>query len=205
MKIVHNFEMDGNTAANFAFKLVKAHAMSKISKQLCKNYGINRSCYVKNNPPNVVVFDIDDTLKFSTKPHTEIVNLYHKLQNDPIIKPSIHIVTARIDDKDYIEETKKELLKIGIDHFDRLIHAPNKYRKNLGDVGIWKETQRLDSSLESKSPYIVLTVGDQWGDVVSIKNESEIDELDKIYGKKNYILLRPDDEISLWGLKLPAN
>ena len=109
-----------------------------------------------------------------------------------------------MNDPSYVEETRKELLKVGIFGFRDLIHAPNKYRNNLGDVAVWKQDERIASVLSSKSPYVVLSVGDQWGDILPLKSESEIDTLNKMYGDKNYSLMRTNDGISLWGLKLPA-
>jgi len=203
-KLVHNFKNDGEAAAEFAFGLVKAHSRSKISKKLCKDYS-SFNCNTKNPPP-VIVFDIDDTLLVKkTKPNKPIINLFNKIKDDKSLHAHIYIVTARMNTPSYVEETRKELLGVDVYGFRDLIHAPNKYRNNLGDVAVWKQDERIASVLNSKSPYVVLSVGDQWGDILPLKSESEIDTLNKMYGDKNYSLMRTNDGISLWGLKLPAN
>lgn len=205
MKIIQNFENSGDKAAKYTFDLVKAHAINKISNVICEKYG-NGNCDTKLKPPSVIVFDIDDTLKHENEPHTEIINLFLRLQNDKKINSRIYIVTARVNDKDYIRETRNELKNVyGIDNYQELIHAPNKYRKNLGDVAVWKESKRKCTSEDSNAPYVVLTVGDQWGDLLPLKTEKEIDTLDKLYGSQNYMLIRPEDGVSLWGLKLPSS
>lgn len=202
--LVHDFKNNGEAAAQFALGLVKAHSRSKISKDLCKNYS-NFKCNTKNPNP-VIVFDIDDTLLIKkTKPHTCIINLFNSIKDDKNLRAHIYIVTARINDPSYIEETRKELLGVNVFGFKDLIHAPNKHRNNLGDVAVWKQDERIASVLSSKSPYVVLSVGDQWGDILPLKSEKEIDTLNKMYGDKNYLLMRTNDGISLWGLKLPSS
>ena len=203
MSVVQNFQRDGESAANFAFSLVKLHSESKnISKKLYLDYTKPYSV-----PKTVCIFDIDDTLikSSNSKPIGVIVDLFKKL-NDPKnkINPDIYIITGRIDDKDYIKETRKQLAKIGIDNFTNLIHAPDNFRQNLPDLALWKNSERIVSKTLSDAPYIVLTVGDMWGDLLPLKTEKEIDALESKYGDDSYILIRPNDNVSLWALKLPA-
>ena len=208
-KLVWNFDKDGQAAAEFALKLVNSHYKSKFTKYLTNGVPMSEKSEYSmdgSHVKTVLVFDIDDTLITSKKqPLREIVKLFKDVQTK-LPKSETYIVTARLNDPGYKLETMEELKKIGVTGFKDLVHAPPKFRKNLGDVAIWKQRERIFSSEDSMAPYVTLTVGDQWGDILSsVKTENDIRKLDNKYGSKNYMIFRSNDNVSLWGFKLPSN
>ena len=118
----------------------------------------------------------------------------------------IHLITARLDCKEMIEASKEEMKELGV-KYHSLTLAPPYARKNMASVSQWKMlTRKSIAKLDTHNP-IVLTVGDQWGDMVVLKTDDNIDDLNdafKVY-EKPYVLCRPEDKVSLWGLKLPAS
>jgi hypothetical protein len=124
------------------------------------------------------------------------------------IGAAVHLVTARLEEAAYIEETKKELESLGIifeKHYSSLTLAPAKYRTNMAAISKWKMETRRKIAKELRAP-ITLTVGDQWGDMIVLKTDEDIKTLNEKHKANDlpYILLRPSDGVSLWGLKLPA-
>lgn len=214
---------DGSEAVNQTLALVITFIKHKSEKKDDKSL-VSR--LVKYTPSIVgnrtkfssvaaAVFDIDDTLLFdveSTKRHPNnvmrnhiIVDLMLRLKQ---VGTDVHLVTARLDDPSYIEDTKKELESLGIfaeKHYSSLSLAPSKSRTSMAAVSKWKMETRKKIAKELKAP-ITLTVGDQWGDMIVLKHDDDIQTLNEKHKADDmpYIVLRPCDGVSLWGLKLPA-
>jgi hypothetical protein len=162
----------------------------------------------------IVVFDIDDTLLFDVSnskskkgviPHQIVVDLLLRLRQ---IGAYVHLVTARLQDAEYEKETREELSSLGIHinaHYSSLTLAPEKARTSMAAVSKWKMDMRRKIAITSKTP-VTLTVGDQWGDMVVLEDDDDIDSLDEEHNANSlpFIVLRPHDKVSLWGLKLPA-
>lgn len=70
----------------------------------------------------------------------------------------------------------------------------------MSDVSRWKATER------SKYAPVLLTVGDQWSDIIVIENDDDIDALDAFLKTIDspWLLVRPHDKIAEYGLKLMA-
>ena len=163
-------------------------------------------------PRLVAVFDIDDTIlrdrndRFTLNP--AIVNLYNQLIS---IGVDTHLVTARANDAVTVKWTSDQLSILGIAPaspgllgYASLHLAPESRRKSMTDVSQWKMEKRRDIGIRAHAP-IVLTVGDQWGDMVVLSEDADIDALDAAFAPgKPWKVVRPHDDVSLWGLKLRA-
>jgi hypothetical protein len=155
----------------------------------------------------VVVFDIDDTLirdrEDSFRVNPSVVVLLQKLREK--LGAHVHLVTARNDDDETVAWTKNQLSIVGLDEYDSLWHAPNKYRKSMSIVSRWKMNVRAQIALHYGVP-VTLTVGDQWGDITVLASDDDILKMDVCFEslKNPWILLSPNDGISLYGLKLIA-
>jgi hypothetical protein len=207
----------GSDAVTHALRLVVSYilrasdAASKV--ELAEKYTpqvLSRKT-VRKSSDAVIVFDIDDTLLFDVKvtkqrkqsviPHQVVVDLLHRLRQ---LGADIHLVTARLNEPSCFRETEEELKLLGIS-YNTLTLAPARARSCMADVSLWKMQMRKKIAAATRGP-LTLTVGDQWGDMVVLREDDEIDELDEKYAANAmpYIVLRPDDGVSLWGLKLPA-
>jgi hypothetical protein len=200
---------DGRVAVNKALQLVENY-MSRVSTQkaidkLAAKYApsIGRG---ESEAKAIAVFDIDDTLIFDVDPqplpHPIVIELFDKLH---ALGVEVHLVTARVDEEDMRRITVSELAEAGVRNYKSLSFAPQSARSSMKDVSTWKMETRRSIATHHKSP-ITLTVGDQWGDMVVLKHDSSIDKLDKQFGTRllPYLIVRPEDAVSLWGLKLPA-
>ena len=156
------------------------------------------------NKMAIVVFDIDDTLLFSTErfiPNEEVVIFLKRLHE---LVAEIHLVTARINDERMLKDTKDQLDKLGLkDVYETLSLAPDEYRIDYTHISKWKMETRKNIALMNGVP-ITLTVGDQWGDMLVLKDDDYISTLDELHNNKKYHFVRPEDSVSLWGLKLPV-
>lgn len=209
---------DGSEAVTHALKLVVAYTLdvhdAESKEHLAQKYApdvLGRKKPRRKNARAVVVFDIDDTLLFDVQaapsrsqniiPHQIVVDLLLRLRQ---IGAEIHLVTARLNDPDYYRETENELKSLNI-AYNSLTLAPPKARIDMSSVSLWKMQMRKKIASETRAP-ITLTIGDQWGDMVVLKEDGQIDEYDEKFSATSvpYIVLRPADNVSLWGLKLPA-
>ncbi len=214
---------DPSVAVTHALKLVFSY-MNEIEDKtsMAKKYTPNIFSRLKaaRKTSAIVCFDIDDTLIFDVSnvrnakkmnPNHEVIRLMQRLSD---LAVEIHLITARVNDPDFIAETKKELEMYGIFHvsekkpgpkYKSLTLAPNRVRTSMASISNWKMTVRKRIASESKTS-ITLTVGDQWGDMIVLKDENQIDEFDKEHAVSDspFLILRPQDGVSLWGLKLPA-
>lgn len=156
--------------------------------------------------PMVVVADIDDTLIHMHATHfsanAAVVALFHALL---AAGAAVHLVTARSADADTARWTRDQLAALGVSGYASLHFAPERARRSLAAVSVWKRAVRKRIAEHNGAP-IVLTVGDQWGDSTPLDADADIDALDAAFGVATtpWLLIRPNDGVSLWGLKLES-
>lgn len=149
----------------------------------------------------LIVFDIDETLVLDdSKPLPEVIALLKRLR---ALNCRIFLVTARHPSaRDF---TIKELADVGVtsDFYDELALCPQRFRVSMNLVGDWKKSQRQAIANRYKMP-VLLTVGDQWTDLTSVKSLQEMNALDEAYGTEHtpWTLVRLEDGIGFYGLKL---
>ena len=200
---------DGRIAVDKALKLVENY-LAKVSTQRAKDKlaakyatSIGKG---ESEAKAIAVFDIDDTLVFDVDPqsipHPIVIELLEKLFD---LGVEVHLITARLNDAQMRRETVSELARVGVRNYKSLSLAPKSARTSMSAVSAWKMETRKSIATHHNSP-ITLTVGDQWGDMVVLDKDSSIDKLDKQFGTRllPYLIVRPEDSVSLWGLKLPA-
>jgi len=145
------------------------------------------------------VFDIDDTLIFDDDRATPNIQVKHLLEVARAYGCKIRLVTAREKSPEVLRWTRQELKRHGIT-YDSLALAPKRSRNSMADVSRWKASER------QKYAPILLTVGDQWSDIIVLQNDDDIDALDKVLKTVDspWLLVRPHDNIAEYGLKLMA-
>lgn len=150
-------------------------------------------------PKAHVVFDIDDTLIFDNEKETPNVQIKHLLAVSKAHGAQVHLVTARMKAADVVKWTRDQLRRQGI-VYDTLALAPASARKDLASVARWKHAQR------AKHGTVMLSVGDQWGDMILLESEEDIDKLDKTHTVERgpWVLVKPNDGVTMFGLKLMA-
>ena len=153
----------------------------------------------------VAAFDADDTLLRDKEPHFKpiaaIVALFRALQAHNI---AVHVITARLRDAETTAWTQEQLQTLGIVLRPHCLHlAPAEARTDMASVAQWKRDTRVAIARKTGAP-MLLSVGDQWGDIVALQKEEDIDMLDARFAPHGgpYFILRPRDHIALWGLKL---
>jgi len=211
MKVLGSYK-NAKEATTKALKTLISYMLdadSKMHQDFAKQYAptiLNESSTKiksKKSPLAVVVFDIDDTLLFgwdNVTENDEVVKLLKRLKD---LKAEIHLITARLKSKEVNILTKEHLKTLGLeDFYHSLSLAPDKYRTSMAEVSKWKMETRKSIASMYQIP-ITLTVGDQWGDMVVLDKDETILELDNQYHHKLYHFVRPEDKVSLWGLKLP--
>ena len=214
LKILGQYK-DGQEAVTHALKLVLGYVHRVCSQEsretIASTYTPNVLTRIKKRKSAIAlcVFDIDDTLIFDNhgdeskpKKHQIVIDLLMRLRE---VGAHIHLITARINDDDMRKETITELELMNIP-YNSLTLAPQFARNNMASVSKWKMQTRRNIGAIAKSP-IALTVGDQWGDMVVLPDDDQITKLDSTYKTTTspYIVLRPSDNVSLWGLKLQAH
>jgi hypothetical protein len=204
MEIVRKFN-DSNAAVTFILKLVIKFLLSTNKKQIVKEHTEAEL----NNDTLVAIFDIDDTLIFDVQkkgkknkilPNEPVLKLMRRLDSLGI---EVHLITARLNEPEVVKMTQRELQQVNA-VYHSLTLAPERVRTSMTAVSAWKRQTRYDIANEKKT-VVLLSVGDQWGDIVQLRQEEEIDAFDKRYGSDVYMILRPHDKISIWGLKLPVD
>jgi hypothetical protein len=157
-----------------------------------------------------VVFDIDDTLvrdvdsdsARKTEAISEVCSLLFMFHRMGCI---IGLVTAR--STSMREETISELASLNINYsiYDasNLLFCPEEYRKSFTQISKWKKSARYFIKTLSKRK-MLCTIGDQWTDLIAIKDDSYKQLLDQAYGSDKLRLLRLHDGISIFGIKLPV-
>jgi hypothetical protein len=149
-----------------------------------------------------VVFDIDDTIvRKNSDALPEVLELLFNFHSMGCI---IGFVTARHDSMR--EFTIKELAAINIDNTiyqgQNLLFCPQEYRNSFTSISKWKQSARyfLKSSTRRK---LLCTVGDQWTDLITIESDRERSMLDNAYGASTLRLMRLNDGLCEFGIKLP--
>jgi hypothetical protein len=152
--------------------------------------------------PYTVVFDIDDTIvRKNSDALPEVLELLFNFHTMGCI---IGLVTARHDSMR--EFTIKELAAINIDSSiyqgQNLLFCPQEYRNSFTSISKWKQSARyfLKSSTRRK---LLCTVGDQWTDLITIESDRERSMLDNAYGASTLRLMRLNDGLCEFGIKLP--
>lgn len=195
-------------AADLAYRYVRAYQERQLSPNVTqKHASLAPVSKAETRPKPAVVFDIDATLLHDTddvktpaKPIPSIVELLNRLQSDGA---SIALVTARLDDASMRRDTENTLKTLGISGWKHLHLAPESARVNMAAVSHWKHKTRNEIAKKERGP-IVLSVGDQWGDLIPLSAEKDIDDMDEAFGVRHapYLLVRPHDGVTMWGLKL---
>jgi hypothetical protein len=210
---------DGAAAVTHALRLVVTYMLRvQAHDEVAREYAplaVRGHAREAAHPPGsaLLVFDIDDTLLFDVGedapraqtviPHQDVVDLMRRTHQ---LGAEIHLVTARLNDREMVAETRHELERLGLDGlYASLTLAPARARTSMAAVSRWKMAQRRRIASERRCA-VTLTVGDQWGDMVALDDDDDIDMLDDRFAAHTmpYILVRPRDTVSLWGLKLPA-
>jgi hypothetical protein len=109
----------------------------------------------------------------------------------------IHLVTARMKRPDVTRWTRAQLERHGIE-YNTLALAPEESRASMAAVAQWKHQQRASHG------NVFLSVGDQWGDMMLLTDESQIQKLDMTYtvDQGPWVIIMPNDGTTRYGLKL---
>ena len=152
--------------------------------------------------PYAVVFDIDDTIvRKNSDALPEVLELLFMFHSMGCI---IGLITARHNSMR--EFTVKELAALNIDNDvyegENLLFCPQDYRSSFTSISKWKQSARyfLKSSTRRR---LLCTVGDQWTDLITIENDRGREELDSAYGAGTLRLMRLNDGLCEFGIKLP--
>lgn len=182
------------------------HADKQLHMDFAKKYAPDIKLKNPKNKLSIVVFDIDDTVLHDVKDNKIIANkqIVKFLKRLHELGAEIHFITARLNQPDIVEQTIIELKQLDLGNvYVSLSLAPECHRKSMAHVSKWKMMTRKKIASQNSIP-ITLTVGDQWGDMVVLENDEKIEILDKEHGNNKFHFVRPNDKVSLWGLKLPV-
>ena len=159
---------------------------------------------LRAEPPQeyVVVFDIDDTLvREDSSPLKEVIELLGTFFKMGCV---IGLVTARHESMR--EFTIQELAEVGITsqvyRGEHLKFCPQEYRTSFTSISKWKQSARYFLKANTKRK-LLCTVGDQWTDLVTIESDRERALLDDAYGSDKLRLMRLNDNLCMFGLKIP--
>ena len=198
---------DLGAAANLAYNFVKAYAQRAHAPALAKRHARSLTAVAAKAHLPLVVFDIDATLlnesetnKGPAVPIRQTLELLSKLQ-----KLGVHLalVTARLDEPQMRRDTEATLKTMGLQTWNHLLLAPAAARVNMAAVSRWKHSKRAELAKAMRQP-VVLSVGDQWGDLLPLRADKDIDSMDAAFGVRHapFQLVRPHDGYTMWGLKL---
>lgn len=168
--------------------------------------------------PLAAVFDIDDTMLMD--PGAQPADANGGEAKPPDVHAAVklfwdlcgtlgmrrYIVTARPDmalhDGDTNEAfTVRELIRAGIDRWDALFMMPYaEYKQCRGNAAPYKErVRRLIVARHNEGHPVVITIGDQWGDVTSADCTSLAADHDPAHTLVGFF-----DDTAVLGVKLPA-
>lgn len=195
-------------ATTRALALVLAYKARGNPARLAQKYADKVAARVRvqaHAPPLVVVMDIDDTLIRDRATHSVLIPAIVQLHNKLVeLGAAVYLVSARTNDAATRAWTVEQLVQLGIHGYKALHLAPDGRRKTMTDVSRWKMETRRGIGRAAGAP-VVLTVGDQWSDMVTLSDDADIDTLDATFAPKQpWKIMRPNDGVSLWGLKLPS-
>lgn len=160
----------------------------------------NAATVVGTNAPLFhAVFDIDDTLIFDDNRQTPNLQVKHLLEVARAHNCKIHLVTAREKNAEVIRWTRDELRRHGI-QYDTLALAPRKSRETMASIAAWKHSER------AKHAPVLVSVGDQWGDILLLSGDDDIQALDALHKTQHspWAVVEPRDGVTIYGLKLMA-
>lgn len=143
------------------------------------------------------VFDIDDTLIFDNEHETPNLQIMHLVDVARAYGLDVHLVTARMHAPDVVSWTRAQLRRHKI-KYNTLALAPEAVRESMSSVAKWKHEQR------AKHGQVFLSVGDQWGDLMLLTDDSEIRKLDRAHNVETgpWVIIQPNDSVTQYGLKL---
>ena len=174
---------------------------------------LNETSTADTVPSAIACFDIDATLLFDEEnatlgiePNRNVLMLLNRLHE---LGVEIHLITARRNDEEMRLETLKELHSSAINiegKYKTLSLAPERHRSNMSTISRWKMECRRLIAMRYRCP-ITISIGDQWGDIVVLRTEDDLDKLDEVVGTENmpYVVVRTHDGCGLWGLKLRSD
>jgi len=86
-----------------------------------------------------------------------------------------------------------------------LFFCPDAYRVSFVKISQWKQSAR--KFLKNKYGSVLCTIGDQWTDLIEIKQETERARLDEAYSTSltPYLLFKLYDGICSYGIKLKSD
>jgi hypothetical protein len=153
-----------------------------------------------------VVFDIDDTLlSENSYPIMEVVKLLKFVRAHNY---AVALVTAR-----HISMRKFTILELNAidiketrDYLpEDLFFCPDSHRTSFVKISQWKNSSR--KTMKHKYSSVFCTVGDQWTDLVEIKEEKERQNLDIAYftSAYPYLLFKLYHDHAEYGLKLKSD
>lgn len=199
---------DVKKAADLAFQYVQVYSQRAQPGALAKKHApLLKSSLVRATQAPLVVFDIDATLlnepeegTSPAKPIAPIIALLKRVQG---LGAHVALITARLDDPEMRRDTERTLRKLGVDNWKSLDLAPESARKNMAAASRWKHAKRGELARRLQQP-VVLSVGDQWGDLLPLSSDKDIESMDTAFGVRHapYQLVRPHDGFTMWGLKL---
>lgn len=205
MEIVQKFT-DSDAAVTATLKLVIKFLLSNHKKQIAKAHTEAEL----TNDTMLAIFDIDDTIIFDVQrkgkkkqavvPNKPLLRLMRRLHS---LGLEVHVITARLNEPEIVKMTEREMKEVDA-VWHTLSLAPDHARTSMEAVSAWKKNTRQHLA-KTRGSVVLLTVGDQWGDLLKLKNDNEIDVYDHKYGSDSYMILRPHDGVSIWGLKLPVD
>lgn len=175
----------------------KYSALKQAIEHACRLLAKHSTRSSQNTP--CVCFDIDDTLIFDDSRQTPNVQVKHLLDVARAHGYKIHLITAREKSPEVIRWTRDELRRHCV-YYDTLALCPKSKRNSMQEVSAWKHSER------AKKTNCILSVGDQWGDLMTLENDEHIKIMDTKHGTKDspWILFSKPDSSALYGLKLMA-
>jgi hypothetical protein len=134
----------------------------------------------------LIVVDLDQTLvehketppdaPVPIEPVVALIRALHALG------ATLHLLTARLDNAVTRDVTRRELAALKLhDTFDSVTLAPPEARATFAAVAEWKQRERLRLAREHGAP-IVLSVGDNWSDLMPVAREADLRALDHATG-----------------------
>jgi hypothetical protein len=173
------------------------HVCSLLSNHVADNWTSGGAAEAPK--PLHAVFDIDDTLIFDDNRQTPNLQVKHLLEVARAHNCKIHLVTAREKNAEVIKWTRDELRRHGI-QYDTLALAPKKTRETMATIAAWKHSER------AKHAPVLVSVGDQWGDILLLTDEADIAALDDKHKAQHapWLVVMPNDGVTVYGLKLMA-
>jgi hypothetical protein len=162
--------------------------------------------YRLKNPgrPLVVVFDIDETILRNVRRDeyfhiNPAVFTLHEMAAG--IGAKCYLVTARPDAPENRAWTEAQLRAMGTARYERLYLCPDAERDTPVTVSGFKARCREEIARENGA-CVTLTVGDQWSDLFRLRTEADLRKHTRLVKSAPYSIVRPNDGISVWGLKL---